>query len=441
MRTYKVSPSSICGNVLIPPSKSHSLRAILLASVAQGTSEIHNYLVSPDTDAVIQACRQLGAKIKRTPKTLYISGTSFPSFPDHTVINAGNSGIALRFLTALACMFSKNITLTGSPHLQRRPMAPLIQALENFGASFTFSTHAPLPFSLNGPLCSGYTDVGGSDSQFASALALACSLAEGPFSFTILNPKERPWFALTLWWLEQLSLPYTCSEHTYSFPGNSRPLGFSHTVSGDYSSASFIAAAAILSKSSRPTHLYNLNPRDIQGDKELLFLLKKLGASIEFDAEKLTIFPSSLSGGSIDMDLFIDALPILAVLCCSADSPSHLYNARSARIKESDRIETITEELQKMGACIQPTHDGLIINPGPLHGAKLNSHNDHRIAMALTIAAMNASGESLICDTDCVRKSFPKFSQILQSLGGKICEDISLWPSYKWEIATGQSLC
>ena len=188
MRTYKVSPSSICGNVLIPPSKSHSLRAILLASVAQGTSEIHNYLVSPDTDAVIQACRQLGAKIKRTPKTLYISGTSFPSFPDHTVINAGNSGIALRFLTALACMFSKNITLTGSPYLQRRPMAPLIQALENFGASFTFSTHAPLPFSLNGPLCSGYTDVDGSDSQFASALALACSLADGYFFFTILNP-------------------------------------------------------------------------------------------------------------------------------------------------------------------------------------------------------------------------------------------------------------
>ncbi|WP_201457081.1 3-phosphoshikimate 1-carboxyvinyltransferase [Chlamydia sp. 17-3921] len=440
MLTYKVSTSSICGNVSVPPSKSHSLRAILWAALAKGTSFIHNYLDSPDTITILHACKQMGATIKRSPTTLEITGTTYPRFPDHSIIDAGNSGIALRFLTALACMFSKHITFTGSPYLKRRPMAPLIEALENFGASFTYSPQTPLPFSLKGPLYSGYTDVDGSDSQFASALAFACTLADGPFSFTIIDPKEHPWFALTLWWLERLSLPYTRNNNTYSFPGNSRPKEFSYSVSGDFSSTAFIIAAALLSKGSEPTRIHNLDMFDSQGDKELLFLLQQLGASIEFHSQEVIVYPSIFSGSSIDMDLFIDAVPILAVLCCFAESPSHLYNAQNARNKESDRILVITEELQKMGACIQPTHDGLIINPGPLHGAVVNSHNDHRIAMALTIAAMRASGDSIIYDIACVKKSFPYFSHTLNSLGVRIqesYEDISMRSTYKWKNLVG----
>ncbi|ANH78831.1 3-phosphoshikimate 1-carboxyvinyltransferase [Candidatus Chlamydia sanziniae] len=435
MLIYKVSPSSVHGNVITPASKSHTLRAILWASVANGFSTIHNYLDSPDTATMIHACKQMGAAIKKFPTSLEIRGNPCAHFPNKTIIDAGNSGIVLRFITSLACMFSKEITITGSYLLQRRPMTPLIYALENFGASFTFSsTNHMLPFSLSGPLRSGYTDIEGSDSQYASSLATACSLAEGPFSFKIINPKETPWFALSLWWLEQLAIPYSYSDDTYSFPGFFRPTGFSYTVSGDFSSAAFIAAAALLSKCSLPTHLLNLDMQDIQGDKALFLLMKKLGASLEFDNSNITIYPSKFSGDSVDMDTFIDALPILTVLCCFANSPSQLYNASSAKNKESDRILAITEELQKMGACIQPTHDGLLINPSPLYGATMDSHNDHRIAMALTIAALHATGESTIYNTMCVKKTFPNFIQTLNTMNANIKEcyaDIPMWSTYK----------
>ena len=135
------------------------------------------------------------------------------------------------------------------------------------------------------------------------------------------------------------------------------------------------------------------------------------------------------------MDPFIDALPILAVLCCFATSPSYLYNAQSAKNKESNRILTISQELQKMGAWIQPCHDGLVINPSPLHGATLYSHEDHRIAMALSIAALYATGESTIYATDCVHKTFPNFVSTLTTLHAHIQENneyLPMRPTYSW---------
>ncbi|WP_348662928.1 3-phosphoshikimate 1-carboxyvinyltransferase [Chlamydia vaughanii] len=443
MLAYKISPSSVYGSVIVPPSKSHTLRAILWASVAKGISTVHNFLPSPDSEIMIRACEKLGAIIKKKSSSLKILGAPQLSFPKNTTLNAGSSGIAFRFLTAFSAMFSEQVTITGSPQLQRRPIAPLIQALENFGATFSYEgSTSSLPFTISGPLSSGYTEVAGNDSQYASALAIACSLAEGPFSFTIINPKELPWFKLTLWWLDQLSIPYLQSGDTYSFPGKATPQGFSYRVDGDFSSAAFLAVAALLSKSPYPTYLHNLNLNDVQGDKEFFSLLQNLGADIVFENNHIVVYPSTISGGNIDMDPFIDALPILAVLCCFATSPSHLYNAQGAKDKESDRIITITEELQKMGACIQPCHDGLLINPSPLYGASMYSHGDHRIAMALSIAAMYASGESTIYDTDCVKKTFPNFIPTLHSLHAQIEEhnehismrttDIredSVWPS------------
>ncbi|WP_375793103.1 3-phosphoshikimate 1-carboxyvinyltransferase [Chlamydia sp. 12-01] len=423
MLAYKISPSSISGNVCIPPSKSHTLRAIFWASVSHGTSVIDNVLESPDSEVMIRACEQLGAKIHKRSTSLEIIGTPCLSLPKNTIIDAGSSGIVFRFFTAFAAIFPEKITITGSSQLQRRPIAPLIRALENFGATFFYEAEPySLPFSVLGPISSGYTEVIGEDSQYASALAMACSLAEGPFSFTIINPKEQPWFKLTLWWLEQLAIPYSQSENTYSFLGKAQPEAFSHTIGGDFSSAAFLAAAALLSKSPHPTYLKNLNIDDVQGDKELFFLLQQLGANIVFENNTVIVFPSTFSGGNIDMDPFIDALPILAVLCCFATSPSHLYNARGAKDKESNRIIAITEELQKMGACIQPCHDGLLINPSPLYGASMRSHDDHRIAMALSIAAMYASGDSTITDIECVKKTFPNFVQVLNSLHTNIQE-------------------
>ncbi|AHK63355.1 3-phosphoshikimate 1-carboxyvinyltransferase [Chlamydia avium 10DC88] len=425
MLTYKISASSLYGRVTVPPSKSQTLRAILWAAVSKGLSTIDNVLYSPDSMAMIQACKQLGAQITVQSTSLKILGAPQLSFPENTVIHAGNSGIVFRFITALAAAYSKSVTITGFPQLQRRPIDPLIHALNNFGATSSYHNqeHCRLPLIISGPMFSGYTEISGEDSQYASALAIACSLANGPFSFTVNQPKELPWFHLTLWWLDQLNIPYVQSENTYSFPGKSRPQAFSYTVGGDFSSAAFLVAGALLSKSPHPTYLYNLNIQEMQGDKQLLFLLKTLGANIIFENNHIIVYPSTFSGGCINMDPFIDALPILAVLCCFATSPSYLYNAQSAKNKESDRILSIAQELQKMGACIQPCHDGLLINPSPLYGATLYSHEDHRIAMALSIAALYATGESHIYAADCIDKTFPNFASTLSTLHAQIQEN------------------
>lgn len=413
----------IHGYAQIPPSKSHTLRAILWASVAKGRSFIQNYLTSPDTEVMLRASSQLGCQIVRTHNLVTIDGSSQATFPTQSRIDAGSSGIAFRFLTALASVSSKEIMIHGETQLERRPILPLIQALSNLGAHFHLPSTILPPFIVSGPLSGGHTYIDGKDSQYASALTIACSLSKTPSSFTIIQPKEIPWFQLSLWWLKQLDISFSTSgQHTYSFPGEQRPNNFSYQVPGDFSSAAFLAAAAILSFSSHSTQLLNLNIQDIQGDKSFFLLMKNLGAHIDFSEHSITIHPSSFKGGEIDMDSCIDALPILATLCCFAETPSRLYNAEGAKNKESNRVEAIAQELTKMGACIHVCHDGLMIEPRQLHGAELNSHHDHRIAMALTIAAMYATGESKIYHTHCVRKTFPHFVTTLKTLNADIKE-------------------
>lgn len=422
---FIVHPSrSIHGSALVPSSKSHTLRAILWASLAKGSSEIHHYLHSPDTEVFLQASQQLGCHIQRHPSMLIIEGAPRPQFPKHSTLYAGSSGIAFRFLTALSAVFSEQITILGDSQLQRRPILPLLQALSTLGADIHIPTpnHIP-PFLISGPLSSGFTEIDGSDSQYASALMVACCLTPEPTSFHILNPKEQPWLRLSTWWLTQLGIEFSQpQQNIYAFPGNQRPACFSYHVAGDFSSAAFLAAAAILSTSPHPTRLDNVNMNDIQGDKEFFTLLQQLGGHIEFENNSIVIYPSPLQGGNIDMDLYIDALPILSVLCCFAQTPSRLYNAAGAKDKECDRITAITKELQAMGADIHMDDDGVTIRPSPLRGAELSSHHDHRIAMALTIGALHASGPSVIHDTNCVRKTFPNFVKTLQSLNCHIQE-------------------
>lgn len=427
MNQYTVFPSAIYGEANVPSSKSQTLRAILFASLTKGTSIIYNYLDSPDSRAMIQGCRLLGARIQQNSNSLIIKGHS-PILTKHTRIDAQESGICFRFLTALAATSCYPVMITGKSTLHRRPILPLLQALGNLGATYT---SPPIPFTISGPLRANHTLLSGSDSQYASALAIACSISKEPSSFTIDTLKEKPWWEMTLHWLKFTGLPYRQIGNTYSFPGNFRPNPFSYTVSGDFSSAAFLAAAALLSNSPYPTRLKQLDFSDVQGDKALFYLLQKLGANLVIGTDYLVIYPSNFLGGTIDMDPFIDALPILTVLSCFAKSPSYLYNAGGARYKESDRITAISQELRKMGANIKETHDGLYIIPSKLHGAELFSHHDHRIAMALTVAAMQATSPSRINATQCIHKTFPNWITILNQLHAHVdCSPFSLWPSY-----------
>lgn len=423
-----VKTSTLKGDVVIPASKSHTHRAILFGALGKGTSLIRNYLISPDSLTMIEACRLLGAKLKVMPDRIEIEGLNGCIQTVEDVINAGNSGIVLRFCTAVGALGKDPVVVTGDHSIRhRRPMKPLLHGLSQLGVRVeSMRGDDSAPVIVRGPIRPGCAEVDGEDSQPVSALLIAAAFSEGRTELRVRNPGEKPWVALTLDWFDRLGIPYSNHgfEH-YAISGGYCYDGFEYEVPGDFSTAAFPIAAALVTGSELV--LKNIDTNDSQGDKELIHVLQKMGALIEIDQEKKTLHVRTggrLSGISVDINNFVDAITILAVVACFAEGETHILNAAVARSKECDRISAIASELRKMGADIIESDDGLIIRQSPLRGACLESHNDHRMVMSLAVAAMGAEGASTIDAVECVRKTYPAFVQDFQTLGAGI----------RWEI-------
>ena len=424
MSSYHITPSSLQGKIQIPSSKSHTLRAILFASLAKGTSTIEQFLPSPDSFAMIEAVRLLGATVTLDGETLRIVGCDGTFRPASDVIQCGNSGLVLRLIGALAGQIPHYTILTGDASIRKnRPVKPLLSALQQLGA-FAISSrgddHAPIV--IKGPFTKERATLDGQDSQPVSGLLIAGAFAKNPIELHVENPGEKPWIDLTCDWFRRLGIPYLAKDYTdYRMEGSSRIEGFSYTVSGDFSSAAFPIAAAIATNSELT--LSNIDMSDIQGDKAIIPLLEKMGARFEIDPIKRTLLVKKgahLKGMRIDINNMIDALPILATVACFAKGPTEIVNGAIARCKESDRIHAIATELKKMGADIEERPDGLLIHPKELQGAHLESYHDHRIAMSLIVAALAAKGESSINGIECIAKTYPTFFESFQSIGAKV---------------------
>ncbi len=421
---YRVRPSHLQGAITIPPSKSHTLRAILFASMAHGRSVIRNYLPSPDTQAMLRACEAMGARIEVTPDQLTIVGMNGkPSTPVHS-IDAGNSGQVLRFVAAVAALSSGYTMLSGDESIRTlRPIQPLLDGLTALGV-FAVSAlgNGLAPVMVRGPLRGGKTHLDGADSQPVSALLIAAAFAPEPTVIEVSNPGEKPWIDLTLDWLRRMGIAYQREGYTqYNVLGNAAYAGFEYTVPGDFSSCAFPLVAALVTGSHLSLH--NLDMQDAQGDKEVVGILQEMGANIIIDADKhvLQVYPSpGLVGKTLDVNQYIDALPILAVLACFASGETTLTGAAIARKKESDRISAMTQGLRAMGADVDELEDGLRIRPATLTGALVPSFSDHRIAMALAIAGLAARGETVIDNTNCIAKSYPDFLASMQQLGANM---------------------
>ncbi len=385
MEALRIRPSRLRGTISIPPSKSHTLRAILFGSLGEGETIVDNYLPSPDTTAMIGAMRNLGATIHVESDQIQILGTGGQPHPTR-VIEADRSGIVYRFCTALAALTQGPTKLIGDP---RRPIAPLFSALEQLGAAIE-------NMKIQGPIRPGSATLCGKDSQPISALLIATSFLKGTTYLTITDPGEMPWIEMTLAWLRRFGAKISHENyHRYTIQGPILYPGFQITIPADFSSAAFPYIASLITGSQLT--LKNLDHNDVQGDKKIF--------SISRDAQ------------TIDAGDMIDAVPALAVLGCFAKGPMEIINAQIARHKESDRLHAITKELRKMGAKIEERPDGLLITPSPLHGADLHSHHDHRIAMALAVAALAAKGESTLTETSCIAKTYPTFISDFQELG------------------------
>lgn len=395
----------------IPPSKSQTLRAYLFAALAQGTSQIYRELPSPDTEAAKKALAALGAKIEDKGTFVEVVGVSGKFQPTKTILDCGNSGILLRFLTALVSQIPSYTILTGDPSIQhQRPMQPLLEGLSQLGAFAVSSlSDGKAPILVKGPWKEGKAKIIAEDSQFLSALLIGTTQAPFPCQIVAETLSERPWVDLTLSWLNKFGVPVREEA-----PGHFLVEGpcvipsFSYTVPGDWSSAAFFAIGALITNTS--ITLEGLDSTDPQGDKELFFLLESLGAKLEIREHQVHIRKGPpLRGGLVDLSRFIDALPILSVLGCFLAEPLTLIGAKTARGKECDRIAVMCQELTKMGAQIAEQEEGLTIYPSKLKGASLSSHQDHRVAMSLVIASMGAKGTSFLEGVECIKKTVPNF--------------------------------
>lgn len=420
MRIKVQKTSRLQGQIEIPASKSHTIRALVIASLAEGKSEILNPLISEDATACRMACEALGAKVRGDEGRWIVEGTGgCPQTPDD-VINVGNSGTTLRLVAGMACHGLQYTVLTGDDQTRRRLMGPLLEALRNLGAeAFSTRGNGLAPVVIRGKLKGGRTQIDGITSQFLSSLLINTPLAEHDSEIQPVNLQEKPYVGMTLWWLDKQKIRY---EHEgldyFKIKGNQLYQSFQEKIPGDFSSATFPLCAAAITESD--ILLKGLIMEDSQGDKKVISYLEEMGASIQVSAAGLRVQGRRLQGVELDLNDTPDALPAMAVVGCFAQGTTRLRNVAHARIKETDRIATMQKELTKLGARVEELPDGLVIHESSLQGSRVHGHGDHRVVMALAIAGLRAEGITEITTAEAINVTYPGFVDSMRALGANI---------------------
>lgn len=414
-------------SVWAPSSKSHSVRALLIASLAKGRSVLKNVLMADDTAAAIEVCRNLGAKVTVGEKNAVVKGAGTPLSQVSKSINTGNSGVTTHFIMPMLGLrrsAQEVVNLDCGGQMKARPIEPLIKALNLLGMTVTAKNQDDrCPLSLSGNLRGGDVEIDGANSQYLSALLLSLPLASHDSVVRVKNLRERPYVEMTARWLDEQEIDYewkkTVNEDLFKIKGGQQYRPFNKVIPGDFSSASYLMAAAALLLGE--VKILGLDFDDPQGDKELVNILKKMGADIRIENEEVVIRGGKkLHGLSIDCQDIPDLLPTLAVLGSQAEGETKLFNVPHARIKETDRISSMVAGLRAMGARVQEKSDGLVVQESRLLGAVVFGCDDHRTIMSLAIAGLVAQGVTTIDTAEGIKKTFPKFIETMKSLGANL---------------------
>lgn len=416
----KVERSKISGYVNCPPNKSYTHRAIFLAALAGNNSKVKNVLFSDDTLATIEACKKFGAQLQQKNSSIIVE-TPIRTDIEVSEVNAENSGTTIRIASGIASLFSKEIVLTGDASLKKRPMQPLLDALQNIGADCN-STDGKPPIRITGKIVGGEVTIPGNfSSQFISALLICAPLTEKGINLVIEgNLVSKPYLDATIATMRkfgvnvQTLIPYK----RYRVP----PQIYSSTtfdVPIDFSSLALLLSATVLNGENFRIRgdIGNLP----QGDEVFIDILEQLGASVSINEQEIIVkSPDKLNGGRFDLSNSPDLLPPLAILALKTSKPIEIVNVEHARLKETDRIAILSRELIKIGIKVQEKKDGLILDyPEELKSAELNSENDHRLFMAFCIAGMYV-GNCIVTDPESVSVSYPDFIQDMNKCGAKI---------------------
>lgn len=415
----KIKPQRLEGSVLIPPSKSLSHRAIIAASLAKGKSIISNIVLSEDIKATIASMICLGAKIIVKDNSCEIYGIG--STKNNLVIDANESGSTLRFLIPITLVKASNVTFQGKNNLVNRPLDLYLDIFNEQGISYKKPHDCYLPLEVNGSLNAGiYTLRGDVSSQFITGLMFALPLLNGDSKIIVTTPLEsKDYLLLTLDILKQFGIEIDFTDEEINIKGNQEYKPQNYTVEGDFSQAAFYLLADMLGAN---ITLKGLNLDSVQGDKKIIEDIKAFGGELEVTDNTLKVLPKKLDGANISFKQTPDLGPALTVLASVAKGKSHFTDCARLRIKECDRVTCMKEELNKLGASIQETYDTMTIDGKKLHGGVVDSHNDHRLVMALAMLANVLDEDLVIMNASSINKSYPNFFADFKALGGKIYE-------------------
>jgi 3-phosphoshikimate 1-carboxyvinyltransferase len=411
--------SRLKGTVSIPASKSHTIRAVAIAALADGWSLIRNPLWSGDSEAAVNCYSAFGAEIDTTDPALWkVAGIGGRITPPQQTIDVLNSGTTLRIAMGSAALAGPGQTtsFTGDEQIQTRSVGPLMDSLQDLGAACkSLKNNGKAPVQVTGQLKGGVTTIEAKTSQYLTSLLMCTPLATKDTEINVTLLHEPGYAQMTLDWLDKQGIVYENDRmRHFRVKGGQSYQPFDLPVPADFSSATFFLCGAALFGE---VTLKGLDFADSQPDKAVVDYLRAMGADITVDTDGITVKAAPLKGVEIDMNATPDALPAMAVAATYAEGTTKLVNVPQARTKETDRIACMAQELTKMGATIEELPDGLIVHQSKLKASRLDGRGDHRIVMALSLAAMGLDEPCVIDTAEAIRVTFPDFVALMQSLG------------------------
>jgi 3-phosphoshikimate 1-carboxyvinyltransferase len=412
--------SHLDARVKVPGSKSTTQRAMIMAALAEGDSLLQGSLISEDTRYLADALRLLGADIRMQKGDVRVRGTRGRIKNPQKEIYLGNNGTAIRLLTSVVSLGEGEYLLTGSSRLLERPIGTLLTALNALGVDARSKDNQGYPPVViqaqglkGGPVTLGHIE----SSLYISSLLIAAPYAKDDLSLELQGPiPSRPYVEMTTALMEQFGAEIIQESPDHYLIKNTRKYqGITCRIEGDVSSASYFFLAAALCPGR--VRVRPILAGTLQGDIGFLRILGELGCRIIWGEDWVEVSSAELPSGEYHYDLgdMPDMVPTLAILAACRPGRTVIKNVAHLRIKESNRLEALVRELTKTGIEAKETGDGLIIEGGNPHGAEIDTHNDHRIAMSFAILGLRVSGIK-IKDPDCVNKSFPGFWDELEKL-------------------------
>ena len=429
--TLNSPKAPIHATVHIPGSKSYTNRALILAALASGKSQLLHASFSADSHALLAALELLGFSIETTLNSVKITGRGGVRNAIQQDIDVGPAGTTMRFLTAFCAATrtetgSIRVTLRGSERMHARPIEPLTSALITMGASISFLGNPgcpPLTITTGGTLSGGTLTIdGGVSSQFISALLMVAPLYATPLTLRVTGPNlSQSYIEMTMQSMREFGVHVSMetsakdSERIFTVPSGQSYSPQVYSVEGDASGASYFWGLAAVSRGSVCTT--NINPSSAQGDSRLPELLREMGCTVSTHEHSITVVgPQQLRAIEADMSNMPDTAQTLAVVASCAEGKTVLKGLSTLRVKETDRIAALHTELSKMGISSEQGPDYIVIHGGQPHAAQIATYEDHRMAMAFALLAGVVDGIR-IEEPEVVTKSFPTFWKALQECG------------------------